>query len=228
MGYRWSLKASAIGVAAVLSSGIAHANLVGNGSFEAFTGLFGGDGGAQLTSTSTTLMGWTVVGGEIAVLKTPNVYQLTAADGVNFLDLTGYTNASFPKGVTQTISGLSIGQSYTLTFETGIDNGSTVGPYGGPISGTASFGGQSNLLTDSDSGSGIQWHTFSFNFTATAVSEALTIVANNVPPGGQYFGVDNVDLEAGGGGGTVPEPATLSLFGMGLAGMGLLRCLRRR
>ena len=227
MGYRWSLKAGAIGVAPVLSSGIAQANLVGNGSFESFTGVFGGDGGAQLTPASATLTDWTVLGDEIAVLKTPNVYQLTAADGVNFLDLTGYTNAGFPKGVTQMISGLSIGQSYTLTFVTGVDNGSTVGPYGGPISGTASFGGQSNPFTDSDSASGNQWHTFHFNFTAIATSEALSIVANTVPPGHDYFGLDNVDLEPGVVG-NVPEPATLSLFGMGLVGMALRRCLRRR
>ena len=91
----------------------AMANLVTNGSFETFTGTFGSDGGAQLTSSSTALTGWTIEGGEVAVLTTPNSYNLTAADGVNFMDLTGYSNSGFPKGLTQNLSGLITGQTYT-------------------------------------------------------------------------------------------------------------------
>ena len=65
----------------------ASAQIVQNGSFESFTGAFGGDNGAQLLGSSTTLTGWTIVGGEIAILKNSNAYNLTASDGVNFLDL---------------------------------------------------------------------------------------------------------------------------------------------
>lgn len=94
---------------------VARANLVSNGSFETFTGVFGGDGGAQLTPVSTTLTDWTVLGDEIAVLKSPNGYLLTAADGVNFLDLAGYTNTSFPT-LTRSLHAASILGLIMLTW----------------------------------------------------------------------------------------------------------------
>src|SRR5205807_1026717 len=111
---------------AILATG-ASAQIVSNGSFETFTGAFGADGGAQLTSVSSTLTGWTVVGGEIAVLKTPNIYSLAASAGSNFLDLAGYTNGGFPKGVSQVLTGLTAGQSYTFSMDLGIRNGACVG-----------------------------------------------------------------------------------------------------
>ena len=76
----------------------AFANLVSNPSFENFTGTFGGDGGRQLTSASTTLTDWNIAGGEIAVLRTSNSYHLAPSQGDNFLDLAGYSNTGFPKG----------------------------------------------------------------------------------------------------------------------------------
>ena len=52
-----------------------HANLVTNPSFETFTGTFASDGGAQLITGSTTLTGWGVTNGEVAILTTPNNYN---------------------------------------------------------------------------------------------------------------------------------------------------------
>jgi hypothetical protein len=48
---------------AVLATG-ASAQIVSNGSCDTFTGVFVDDGGAQLTSASTTLTGWTIHRGE--------------------------------------------------------------------------------------------------------------------------------------------------------------------
>ena len=93
----------------------ASAQIVSNGSFETFTGAFGGDGGAQLIGSSTTLTGWTIVGGEIAVLRSPNGYNLAASVGNNFLDLAGYSNGGFPKGISQMLTGLTVGHGARRT-----------------------------------------------------------------------------------------------------------------
>jgi len=92
-----------LSVALLAASNAGAVNIVSNVSFETFTGSFGnvvpGDGGAQLNLEDTTLTNWDIVNDEIAVLKDPNIYNLTPSDGNNFLDLAGYSNANFPKGV---------------------------------------------------------------------------------------------------------------------------------
>ena len=124
------------------------ANLVTNPSFEIVTGPFGGDGGLQLAVGSTPLTGWTIVGAESAVLRTPNSYHLTASDGNNFLDLTGYTSAGFPKGVAQTLTGLIVGAAYHFGMDVGIRNGACVGGGGcsGPVQVSATIGSVSQTF----------------------------------------------------------------------------------
>src|SRR5262245_45354167 len=134
---------------AVASNAAAVTNLVSNPSFEVVTGSFAGDGGIQLTVGSTRLTGWTIVGAEIAVLRVPNSYNLTPSDGVNFLDLTGYSSAAFPKGISQTVTGLIVGQSYSFAMDIGIRNGACVGAGGcsGPVQVSASIGSGSATFT---------------------------------------------------------------------------------
>jgi PEP-CTERM motif-containing protein len=232
------MKHSLVAAIAVLGfTTSASANLVTNGSFETFTGTFGGDGGAQLVPGSTTLTGWTVEGGEIAVLKTPNIYNLTAADGVNFMDLTGYTNTGFPKGVSQSLSGLAVGSTYAFSMELGIRNGACVSGGNnchGPIQASASIGATSQIFTEDSNAPGNNWGTFGFNFIATTPTMALTILGRNVPAGNEFLGLDDVSVNLAAvpgpmpvpGTTAVPEPETyiLMVAGLGITGLIARRC----
>ena len=200
----------------------AMANLVTNGSFETFTGTFGSDGGAQLTSSSTALTGWTIEGGEVAVLTTPNSYNLTAADGVNFMDLTGYSNSGFPKGLTQNLSGLITGQTYAFSMELGVRNGPCVSSGNncqGPVQASAGIGGTSQTFTYNSSVLGNNWGTVGFNFVATSATEALTINGQSVPASNEFLGLDNVSVTPA----AVPLPAAGWLLLSGLSGLGLMK-----
>ena len=199
----------------------ASANLVLNPSFESFTSSFGGDGGAQLTTSSMALTGWTITNGEIAVLKSPNRYNLTASNGNYFLDLAGYSNTGFPKGISQTLNGLTPGQTYTLAMDLGIRNGACVSGGNnctGPIKVSASLGSTNQTFTHHSTNPGNIWGTYGFDFTATGPSMALSIQGISLPAGTAYIGLDNVSVNA------VPLPAAVWLFGSGLIGlMGVAR-----
>jgi hypothetical protein len=208
----------------VLAAANAYAQIVQNGSFETFTGAFGGDNGAQLTAASTTLTGWTIVGGEIAVLKSPNPYNLTASDGNNFLDLAGYTNVGLPKGISQVLMGLTAGQSYAVSMDLGIRNGACVGAGSncdGPIQVSANVAGTSQTFTHSSATAGNVWGRYSMNFVASAQSESLTIQGVGLPGGNQYIGLDNVSVSP------VPEPATWGLMLAGLITVGAIGRMRK-
>ena len=205
--------------ASVLIAASASAQTVKNGSFESFTGVLGSDNGAQLIASSTTLTDWTIVGGEIAILKNPNVYNLTASDGANFLDLAGYSNTGFPKGVSQVLTGLSAGQMYTLSMDLGIRNGACVGGGNncrGPIQVATSVAGTSQTFTHNSATDGNVWNRFSSNFVASSPTALLTIQGTSLPAGNQFIGLDNVSISP------IPEPATWGLMLAGLATVGFI------
>ena len=222
------MKSSALlGILALGFAANASANLVTNGSFETFAGTFGGDGGAQLISTSTTLTGWSIEGGEIAVLKTPNSYNLSASDGVNFLDLAGYSNTGFPKGLSQTLSGLTVGSTYAFSMDIGIRNGPCVGGgnnCNGPVQASAKIGTTSQTFTENSSTTGNVWGTFGFNFLATSPTMKLTIDGISLPAGHQFIGLDNASVNVV----SVPEAETYALILVGLGALGLVVRFRKR
>lgn len=196
------------------------ANLVSNPGFETFTGTVP-NSGVQLVSTSTELANWNVTGGEIAILDVPNNWALTPSEGNNFLDLTGYTSAGFPKGIYQTVAGLTTGGHYTLSLDVGISNGNaSCGNCGGPVQVNAAIGTTAQTFTHSSTETGNIWGRYGFEFTATAPDMLLTITGVSVPAGAIYIGLDNISIEA------VPVPAAAWLFGGGL--LGLTGVLRRR
>jgi len=217
------LRAAAPLCVALGLAGPAAAQVVTNGGFETFTGTFAGDGGAQLLTTSTTLTGWSIVGGEIAVLHTPNVYNLAPSSGNNFLDLTGYSNAGFPKGISQAVSGFNVGQSYVLSLDVGIRNGACVGGGDnchGPVQVSATIGGTGQTFTEASSTAGNVWGTFTLNFLATSPTMTLVINGLGVPAGNEFIGLDNVSIAAGTVA-AVPEPQTYALLSLGLLAIGL-------
>jgi hypothetical protein len=197
-------------------SSSALANSVSNPSFETFSGTFGADGGRQLLPGATTLTGWNITGGESAILKNPNVYQLTPSDGNNFLDLAGYSNGGFPKGISQTLTGLTDGQAYAFSMDLGIRNGPCVGSGNnciGPIHVTAQIGSHSEMFTHNSAAPGNIWGTYGFTFTADNPTMTLSILGNSLPVGAAYIGLDNVSVSA------VPMPAAVWLFGTGFLAM---------
>jgi hypothetical protein len=213
-------------LATIVSLGLglpAHANLISNGSFETFTGAYAGDGCSQLGPSSTTLTGWTPVGNEIAVCKTPNSYLITASEGANFLDIAGYQN-TLNKGVSQALTGLVVGQQYSFAADLGISNNPSCLPgstCGGPISVLVTIGSVSRTLTHNSSGTGVQWATYGFDFVADSTNPTLTVKGSALPPGGAFIGLDNLTLVA------APEPAIASLLAFAVGALGVA-CMRRR
>ncbi|MBI4696760.1 MAG: hypothetical protein HY749_22355 [Gammaproteobacteria bacterium] len=208
----------ALAIAAITLSFDASANLVANGSFETFTGTFGGDGGAQLISTSATSTGWSVgTAQEFAILETPNVYNLTASEGVNFLDLAGCSNTGFPKGAAQTITSLTTGANYAFPMDLGIHNGACVSGGDnchGPVQASAIIGGTSHRFTENSSADGNVRTSFGFEFVATSSTMNLTIAGVSLPQGNAFIGFDNVSIVVA----PVPVPAARWPLGPGMAG----------
>ena len=194
-----------------------------NGSFEApvvpvasFT---------NFPSGSTLITGWTVVGLGASITSgtfSQECCTFPAQDGNQWLDLTGDGTNSVG-GVEQTVA-TTAGTQYTLSFWVGniFDPGgifgttSTVNVRLGGIGGT-SLG----AFTNSSTTTGTQvWQHFTTNFTATGPSATLDYL-NAYPDNDNSNGLDNVSLTAIATG--VPDPGTLSLVGLGIIGLGLIR-----
>jgi len=200
----------------VLAGVDAHANLITNGSFENTNNTFVGDVNRvdELLSGSTVISGWTTTNGtQTAWIENGNPYNIPAADGQFFLDLTGYADVGTYGGVTQSFATVS-GTSYVATFDLGY--GGNSGFFGGPVSVRATAAGTSSTFT---SGAGAPnpavWDLETFNFTATSSLTQLTIIGLTTR-GGEYIGLDNVNVALANS--AVPEPVYAPL----LAVIGLL------
>jgi hypothetical protein len=203
----------------------ASADLITNGSFEDTSKTFVGDANKvdELNSGSTAIPGWTTINGvPTAWIMNGNPFGISAADGSFFLDLTGYSDSGTYGGVSQSFA-TTAGTNYVVTFDLGYGGNSTA--YGGPVSVLVSAGGSPQTFT---SGSGSPnpavWDLETFDFTATSATTTLSIIGKTTT-GGDYIGLDNVDVEVGTAPGPVPEPATFTLL---LTGMSMLGCAARR
>jgi PEP-CTERM motif len=137
--------------------------------------------------------------------------------GGNFIEADGTPGLSLP--LTQTISGLNVGDTYTLSFyqaggQQDNDTGNTTEQW------EVSLGSQTqySALMSTPSASYTPWQTQSMLFTATSPSEALSFVAigTGLPP--MVF-LANPDLED-----NVPEPSAFLLLG----GIGTVSMFARR
>jgi len=203
----------------------ANADLLTNGSFENTSKTFVGDVNSvdELASGSMSIPGWTTINGSpTAWIENGNPYGISAADGSYFLDLTGYSDSSPYGGVSQTFA-TTAGTSYVVTFDLGY--GGNSGAFAGPVSVLVSAGGSSGTYT---SGSGSPnpavWDLETFDFTATSSMTTLSLIGESTA-GGDYIGLDNVDVEVAANPGPVPEPGTYALL---LTGMSFLGCVVRR
>jgi hypothetical protein len=204
-----------------LVSQLAQANFVANPGFESFTGAFASDGAADLTTASSTLTDWIVLI-NTAIITTPNNWDLTPSEGDNFVDLSGRSNVGFPKGISQSISGLAVGEEYVLSMDIGIRNGPNNSCGGsncdGPVEVTASIGSTSQTFVHDSTDPGNVWSSYGFTFSASNPTMDLSITGISLPQGRIYIGLDNVSI-------AVPLPAAVWLFGSAL---GLLGWMRRK
>lgn len=205
-------------------------NLVVNGGFETLTN------GAGQIDAITKATGWTSTGynfvfasGTAATTGATGTYGNlklwgpgtgsnnglnNSPAGGNFLAADG---AFQTQAIQQTISGLTVGQKYDLSFYWA---GAQQSGYDGLNSEQwiVSLGNQTikTALVQNSSHGFTGWMAETFTYTATSTSEVLSFLANGVPNGVPPFSLlDGVSLKA-----QVPEPSSVALFIAGLALVG--------
>jgi hypothetical protein len=218
VGLQGMLAAALVGAATCV-----HAQLLTNGSFESGTFINQGNDTETFTAGATTMSGWTTTGNFVSWIGPSNPFGLMAQDGSFFLDLTGYHTGAPFGGVTQTIA-TTPGQPYALTFYLGSYTARWGGP---PVSILASAGATSGTFTNSATTGSSTWTPETLDFTATGTSTVITLTGT---AGVEYIGLDNVNVACtspSGCGTGVPEPRTLTLLGLGLAGIWFARRERK-
>lgn len=181
-----------------LSFGASATNLVTNGSFE----IPGTSRGSWITPSS--IPGWSSTHG----IEIRNDYAGKAEDGCNFVELDTDQNST----IWQTVSGLTAGAAYTLSFW--VDNRSGVSASSEGLDYTI------NITTKSVvGGSTPTWTEVFETFIASGSSTVLSFAATGTS---DSYGtsLDNVKLTQTS---AVPEPATVALMLAGLAAFGLSR-----
>ena len=180
---------------AAVSTGAQAANLITNGSFET------GD-----------LTGWTS-DSPYGLNPFGTTYGL-GMDGKYWHWLAGF---ELPITTYQNVSGLTAGQTYTMTFIMASEATHT-------DSVRVSVNGGAGTLFTAPADTGGFWHNWvseTYTFTAGPGVNKIQFDTIGLNTGGYDVGVDNVVLLAGG----VPEPASWAMMtiGLGLAGAALRR-----
>jgi hypothetical protein len=138
------------------------------------------------------------------------------------------SDPAFHGDFTQTIAGLTVGASYTLSFY--LAGGQEVNA-GGPTttSMTATLGDETftTPVIDTPTNGFTPWQLFSTTFTYTGGGNILDFVATGGPGGAPpYALLDGVSLTSTTG--ATPEPSTWLMIVAGFAGLGLAARARRR
>jgi hypothetical protein len=216
----------ALGVAALF------AGLVSTGSSASAAVIFSNSfespllppGGISFHAAGTTFDGWAVTGvppfGDVLLLddtynENGNNPLFNAQHGNQSLDITGTGNTG-PNGVNREIATVA-GQEYELSFYVGRADSTANGFYLTPSTvGVSLDGGPTLSFTNSNvTANGVNWLLVGVLFTALDSSTNLSFL--NLTTTNSFAGVDNVTIAS------VPEPASLAIWGLGLAGIGIYR-----
>jgi hypothetical protein len=150
-----------------------------------------------------------------------NGLPATSPDGGNYIAADG----AFEIGaVQQDISGLTIGQTYALSFWwAGAQQSGFTGPNTEQWQVSLGDLTQSTAIVNNTTQGFTGWQLQTFDFVADQVNPVLSFLAVGTPVGEPPFSLlDGVSLEA------VPEPATFALIGLGLMAIPLAGRLRRK
>ena len=173
-----------------------------------------GDASAQLTgwaflNTAPTAEYWVSFQGQ------------ASADGGSYLgvqDLDAFLPRINVQGVTQTIAGLTVGDTYSLTFwsMSNHDGNGFMQDWQVSFGGQTHTGAQTTPNADNFSGT---WVQSSMNFTASSTSQALTFVAQYLPGSvPEMLNLDGVVLKDVTVTSSVPEPASWAMLLAALVG----------
>jgi hypothetical protein len=235
----WTAAAMAMAVGA---SAHAAPNLVTNGSFESDSQSISHEFGASYIY-GQSVTGWTSASTSAFNLWEPSAAAAVGPTGANtrfgstqqylwtlpstpnpdggaFVALDG----GAPGALTQLITGLTVGKTYTLTFDwaaaqlrnrTGDTTEQLLVGFGGDTFSTA--------VVNNPSQSASGWFSVSHQFTATSTSELLSFLSAGTPVGLPPMALlDGVSLSA------IPEPMSWALMIVGFGGIGLMTRRTRR
>lgn len=201
----------------------AMANIVQNGSLENGNGTFINQtcNYMALGNGSTTIPGWTVStsSGQIVWAQSPTCDGFSAADGSFFVDLSGFGSSSPDGALNQSLSTVG-GVTYTFSMDIGPNNGTIA----------VSVGGKAVTLTGGTAFSvgSTSWTPETGTFVGDPLNTTPLLTIKDASPGSTIDFVDNISI-TGAQGNPTPEPATLALCAMGLAGLAArLRTRARR
>jgi len=221
---------SAIGLA-LFTGGMARANLVTNGNFNLYGGSAPKNDFVYVQPTDWTGSGLYDFGVEVDAPTTADnvsdpgipVYGPFPAHGPsgnnNFVEADGDPSYSF--SFSQTISGLTVGQNYNVSFNqaAGQQSGNLVGPTTEQWEVSLGSSTQFSSLMLTPQGGIFPWEAQTLPFTASSTSEVLSFLAVGTPSGAPpMVFLDGVDMEP-----SVPEPSALLL----LAGVGAVIAIGR-
>ncbi len=136
-------------------------------------------------------------------------------DGTHWMWLSGYERE---RTLEQTVSGLTNGTTYAVNFimasEFANSDSLNVSADGGtPVTFTAPPYNASGF----NGGFWTVWVSKEFTFTANGTSATLQFSSFGLNSGGYDVGLDNVSIREAAS--AVPEPATLTMLGFGIAGL---------